>query len=86
MTDLKQKSESEMSVLIDATPIKKGGKKKEKVRCCVIINLEYIFMKEIVQASGKAKKDSKEKTTKKPKTELSKDEEAVKRLKVLLFS
>ena len=45
-----------------------------------------IYMMEIVQAPGKAKKDSKEKTTKKPKTELSKDEEAVKRLKVLLFS
>jgi hypothetical protein len=37
LTDPKQKSESEMSILIDATPIKRGANKKEKV-CCRIFH------------------------------------------------
>jgi hypothetical protein len=41
---------------------------------------------EISQAPGKAKKESKEKKAKKSTTEVSKDEEAVKRLKVFLFT
>ncbi|KIM90317.1 hypothetical protein PILCRDRAFT_1635 [Piloderma croceum F 1598] len=63
------KSESEMSILIDATPIKRGAnlKKREK-------------------APGKAKKESKEKKVKKSTTEVSKDEEAVKRLKSYVYA
>jgi len=43
-------------------------------------------VKEISQAPGKTKKESKEKKVKKSATEVSKDEEAVKRLKVRLFA
>ena len=77
-----------MSVLIDATPVKRGTKKKEKVRVSTSLPTRDVCdtIRHSMQAPVKTKKEPNEKKSKKSTIQLSKDDEIIKRLKVLLTS